>query len=69
MNFNISDNMGLCIRKMEKMNFDQRITEFLDELRILRNNVMHTSIQIAPEETLNNIRKAYSIIVWIKNSY
>jgi hypothetical protein len=69
MDFNISYNMGLCIKKMEEMNFDQRITEFLDVLRKLRNKVMHTSIQIAPKETLNNIRKAYSIIVWIKNSY
>lgn len=68
MNFNIDFNIGRCIKKMKKMNFDKSITDFLDELRRKRNQVMHTSIQLGQEDTISNIKKVYSIIVWIKNS-
>jgi len=68
MNFDVNHNIGLCIRKMEEMNFDQSITEFLDELRIKRNEIMHTAIQIGQKDTIDNIKKIYSIVVWIKNS-
>ena len=68
MNFDINHNIGLCIGKMEKMNFDQSIVEFLNELRIKRNEMMHTSIQIGQNVTIDNIKKVYSIVFWIKNS-
>ena len=68
MNFDINNNIRRCIRKMEEMDFDQSITEFLNELRIKRNEVMHTSIKIGQKDTIDNIKKVYSIVFWIKNS-
>ncbi len=68
MNLDVNHNLRRRIRKMEEVGFDQSIIEFLDELRIKRNKMMHTSIQIGQKETIENIKKIYSIIVWIKNS-
>lgn len=69
MDFDDPRNIGLCINKMKELNFDQQVIDLLDDLRQLRNEIMHTSKQFINDETINNIKKIFTIILWIHNSY
>ncbi len=69
MDFNEPRDIRLCINKMKEMNFNQQVIDLLDDLRQLRNETMHTSKQFESDETINNIKKIFTIILWIHNSY